>query len=87
MRRTIERGLFVVALAVGSAALACPVCGYASKQQEVAYLAATAAMTLTPLAVVGGVFGWLFFQLRKSEAPAAEAPPATPAELTPHGER
>lgn len=52
--------------------LACSVCGAGQDGTEWAYLAMTGVVSLTPLAMIGGVALWLY---RASKARDAEAQP------------
>ena len=71
LRRSLVRLVPLAVALMSGAALACPVCGYATKEQEWSFLLATAFMTLTPLALVGGVVAYVVVQLKKHEAAQA----------------
>ena len=43
---------------------ACSVCGVGREENRVAFILTTVFMTLLPLAIVGGVIGWLLLRAR-----------------------
>lgn len=51
-------------LALPALAAACPVCGAATEDNRMAYLAMTIAMSLLPLAGIGGVVFWVWKRSR-----------------------
>lgn len=79
MRRAATRrlafalvGILAGAVLVPDAAHACAVCFQAkSDASRVAFIATTAAMTLLPLAVIGGIAWWLRRQFVKAEREAS----------------
>jgi hypothetical protein len=52
---------------------ACSVCGAGQDGTEWAYLAMTGVISLTPLAMIGGVAFWLYRASKRREAEDAEA--------------
>ena len=68
---------FVVALLTSAAALACPVCG-ATTDNNGAYQAMTAVMSLLPLVMMGSVVGFIAFRVRKAERQNQPPPPPPP---------
>ena len=57
--------------------LACSVCGAGQEGTEWAYLAMTGIVSLLPLAMIGGVAGWLYRASKQRDADEA-AQRATP---------
>ena len=59
------------ALILPTAAQACAVCGAATENNQMAFLAMTLFMSLMPLAAIGGIAWWVW---RRTKALDAEAP-------------
>ncbi len=69
MKKTLLAVTVLVALP--ALAVACPVCGVATEDNKMAYLAMTIMMSLLPLAGMGGVAWWVW---RRSRALDSESP-------------
>jgi hypothetical protein len=52
--------------------LACAVCGAGQEDTEWAYLAMTGVVSLSPLAMIGGIAFWLFRASKARDAEEAE---------------
>jgi hypothetical protein len=74
------KALFTLVLLFASAALACPVCGQPTDQNQGAYIAMTVFLSLTPLAAIGGIVFWVFWRVRNHER-ALEAPQREPERM------
>jgi hypothetical protein len=80
----MARALFTVSMLLATAALACPVCGTPTEQNQEAYKFMTIIMSLTPLLAIGSVVFWIFWTVRKNERgePVVAAPSPPPAPVT-----
>ncbi|MDQ3265432.1 MAG: hypothetical protein M3Y59_17540 [Myxococcota bacterium] len=66
------RSLLLLLAVWGAQALACPVCGQAkSEEVNATYVAMTAFMSLTPLALIFGVAAFVVHRIKKSEREAS----------------
>jgi hypothetical protein len=63
MRASISKTSLLVTLLMAGAASACSVCGQVNDQG--AYLAMTVFMSLTPLALIGGLIGWVYVRSKE----------------------
>ncbi len=71
----LSRVVAMAAALASSVALACPVCGVPTEQGEGAYILMTPIMSLLPLAMLGGVVGWVALRVRAADR---DEPPAEP---------
>jgi hypothetical protein len=75
----MARALLVFGLLFAASALACPVCGTPTDQNQDAYKFMTIIMSLTPLLAIGSVVFWIFWTVRKNErGEPVVAPPSPP---------
>jgi hypothetical protein len=65
---------FFTALLLSTAALACPVCGAETDTKGV-YQAMTFVMSLLPLAMMGGVVGFIAYRVRRADQLPPPPPP------------
>lgn len=78
--RTLATALLLLLVAPG-AALACPVCGLAGPGNNgLAYLIMTLVLSALPVAMIGGVFYWVYRRTTEAEAreTTADRHPAVP---------
>jgi hypothetical protein len=52
---------------VPSLVLACPVCGQGRDGSGPALLVMSIIMTILPLAMIGGVIGWIYLRVKRAE--------------------
>jgi hypothetical protein len=62
---------------------ACSVCGAGQEGTEWAYLAMTGIVSLLPLAMIGGVAGWLYRASKQADADEAAQRASTSADARP----
>lgn len=62
---------------------ACSVCGAGQEGTEWAYLAMTGIVSLLPLAMIGGVAGWLYRAAKQADADEAAQRASTSADARP----
>ena len=83
----MSRLLALPALLAAAPSWACTVCGVGQAGTEWAYVAMTAVLSLLPLALIGGVAGWLFLRARAAGEANASGAQAGPAEAPAATER
>jgi hypothetical protein len=67
-RASLKASLFAFGAAASQLAWACPVCGQAKNAEvQSAYVSMTVFMSLTPLAVLGAIGGFVLYRIRKAE--------------------
>jgi hypothetical protein len=66
-----SRALALCFAVVPGLALACPVCGQGKEGSGPALLVMSIIMTMLPLAMIGGVVGWVYLRVRRADREAS----------------
>jgi hypothetical protein len=82
----MSRLVTLPALLAAAPTWACTVCGIGQENTEWAYVAMTAVLSLLPLALIGGVAGWLYVRARAHEAERASGESVPAAVTTERGQ-
>lgn len=72
----------LVSLLASSPALACAVCGAGDDPSKGSYVSMSIIISLLPLAMLGGIVGWVVHRTRAAEREASpqSSPPPSPQE-------
>lgn len=79
MRATTFALALLALLAVPEAAQACSVCSAGGEDNRAAFIWTTVALSVLPLAMIGGLVLWLVRQARRAERQRSSSSPASEA--------